>query len=284
MKEKLRSLLLVLIGTFLTSVGIALFYVPNKVVSGGVSGLATVFFYTFGFPAGISIAVLNIILLIFGLRFLGKSFIIKTVVGSLLISAMVGLLENLPPITNDIILASVVGAALYGFGISLTFVGGASTGGTDILGRILQHFMPHLPIGKLILIVDAAIIGIAFFTLEGNYNEKIDRTIYGIIALFIASFAIDWLMKKLNVSKLAFVVTEKGEEMAKFLTDNSPRGVTIIDVKGGYTFCDKKMLICALKEKEMPIFEERVKGFDDKAFTIFSESTEIVGNGFYLYR
>ncbi len=279
MKEKLKSLMLVLVGTFLTSVGIALFYVPNKVVSGGASGLATVFYHVFSVPAGISLAVINVVLLLFGLKVLGKNFIIKTIIGSLLVSAMVGLLENLPPVTNDIILASVVGAALYGFGISLTFVGGASTGGTDILGRILQHFLPHMPIGKLILIVDAVIIGFAFLTFR-----EVDRTIYGIIALFISTFAIDWLMRKLNVSKLAFVVTEKGEEMAKFLTENSPRGVTIIDVKGGYTFEDKYMLICALKEREMPLFEERVKALDEKAFTIFSESSEIIGNGFYLYR
>lgn len=279
MKEKIKSLLLVLVGTFLTSVGIALFYVPNKVVSGGASGLATVFYHVFSVPAGISLAVINVILLLFGLKVLGKNFIIKTIIGSLMVSAMVGLLENLPPVTNDIILSSVVGAALYGFGISLTFVGGASTGGTDILGRILQHFLPHLPIGKLILIVDAVIIGIAFLTFR-----EVDRTIYGIIALFISTFAIDWLMRKLNVSKLAFVVTEKGEEMAKYLTQNSPRGVTVIDVKGGYTFESKNMLICALKEKEMPLFEERVKALDEKAFTIFSESSEIIGNGFYLYR
>ncbi len=279
MREKIKSMLIVLAGTFLTSVGIALFYVPNKVVSGGVSGLATVFYHVFSIPAGVSLAVLNVILLILGLKVLGKSFIIKTIIGSFMVSLMVGLLENLPPVTNDILLASIVGASLYGFGISLTFVGGASTGGTDILGRTLQHFLPHLPIGKLILIVDAVIIGIAFLVFR-----EVDRTIYGIIALFISTFAIDWLMRKLNVSKLAFVVTEKGEEMAKFLTDNSPRGVTLIDVKGGYTFEDKYMLICALKEREMPLFEERVKKLDEKAFTIFSESSEIIGNGFYIYR
>ena len=279
MKKIARELLLIITGLILTSAGISLCYVPNKVVSGGVSGLSTILYHVFSVPAGISFAIINIILIILGIKILGKSFIIKTVICSLTLSAFVELFALLPPLTDDIFLASVAGAVLYGFGIALTFVGGASTGGTDILGRILQHFIPHMPIGKLLLVVDAFVIGLSLVVFR-----EMNLTLYGIIALFISTFAIDWLMRKLNVSKMAFVVTEKGEEMARYLTSHSPRGVTILSVRGGYTFENKYMLLCALKEKEVPTFEERVKKLDPLAFTIFSESSEIIGNGFYLYR
>ncbi len=279
MKKIARELLLIITGLILTSAGISLCYVPNKVVSGGVSGLSTILYHVFSVPAGISFAIINIILIILGIKILGKSFIIKTVICSLTLSVFVELFALLPSLTDDIFLASVAGAVLYGFGIALTFVGGASTGGTDILGRILQHFIPHMPIGKLLLVVDAFVIGLSLVVFR-----EMNLTLYGIIALFISTFAIDWLMRKLNVSKMAFVVTEKGEEMARYLTSHSPRGVTILSVRGGYTFENKYMLLCALKEKEVPTFEERVKKLDPLAFTIFSESSEIIGNGFYLYR
>ncbi len=279
MKKTLREIFLILTGLVLTSAGISLCYVPNKVVSGGVSGLSTILYHVFSLPAGFSFAVINGILIILGIKILGKSFIIKTVICSGVLSVLVELFALLPPLTDDILLASVSGAVLYGFGIALTFVGGASTGGTDILGRIIQHFVPHMPIGKLLLVVDACVIGLSLVVFR-----EINLTLYGIIALFISTFSIDWLIRKLNVSKMAFVVTEKGEEMARYLTGHSPRGVTILSVRGGYTFENKYMLLCALKEKEVPIFEDRVKKLDDKAFTIFSESSEIIGNGFYLYR
>ena len=279
MKKTIKEILLILVGLVLTSAGISLCYVPNKVVSGGVSGLSTILYHVFNLPAGISFAVINGILIILGIKILGKSFIIKTVICSGFLSVLVELFALLPPLTEDFLLASVAGAVLYGFGIALTFVGGASTGGTDILGRIIQHFVPHMPIGKLLLVVDACVIGLSLIVFK-----EIDLTLYGIIALFISTFSIDWLIRKLNVSKMAFVVTEKGEEMARYLTSHSPRGVTILSVRGGYTFENKYMLLCALKEKEVPVFEDRVKKLDDKAFTIFSESSEIIGNGFYLYR
>ncbi|MBQ2941431.1 MAG: YitT family protein [Clostridia bacterium] len=279
MKKMVRELLLIITGLILTSAGISLCYVPNKIVSGGVSGLSTILYHVFNIPAGISFAVINGILIILGIKILGKSFIIKTVICAGILSGLVEVFALFPPLTDDIFLASVAGAVLYGFGIALTFVGGASTGGTDILGRILQHFIPHMPIGKLLLVVDAFVIGLSLVVFK-----EMNLTLYGIIALFISTFAIDWLMRKLNVSKMAFVVTEKGEEMARYLTSHSPRGVTIISVRGGYTFENKYMLLCALKEKEVPAFEERVKKLDSKAFTIFSESSEIIGNGFYLYR
>ena len=277
--KKIKQYLLILLGIILTSAAISLFYVPNKVVSGGVSGLATILFHTLGIPTAVSIWILNFILLAAGLKILGKSFTINTIIGSGLLSLFVQLFSYLPPLTEDVFLATIFGSLLYGTGIGLALVFGASTGGTDILGRIIQHFLPHMEIGRVLLIVDAVVIITSLIVFR-----MVDLAFYGIIALYLSTYAIDLLIKNLNISKLAFVITENGVEIASHLTSTSPRGVTIIDVVGAYTMEKKTMLICALKEHELPAFQKKILALDSEAFIIFSESQQIVGNGFHVYR
>lgn len=277
--KKIKQYVLILIGIILTSAAISLFYVPNKVVSGGVSGLATILFHTVGIPTALSIGVLNVILLAAGLKILGREFTVKTIIGSGLLSLFVQLFSYLPPLTEDVFLATIFGSILYGMGIGLALAFGASTGGTDILGRIIQHFLPHFEIGKTLLMIDAAVILTALIVFR-----TIDLAFYGIIALYLSTYAIDFLIKQLNISKLAFIITTNGVDIAKHLTSTSPRGVTIIDVIGAYTMDKKTMLICALKENELPAFQKKILAMDSEAFIIFSESQQIVGNGFHVYR
>lgn len=278
-KEKIKNNILFLIGPIITAFGISVFFTPNKVVSGGVSGLSTILYHIAKIPPGLSFAVINIIFLLISFKVIGKEFVFKTIIGAANISLFVQIFSELPPMTNDIVLASVFGSLLYGFGIGLTLLSGGSTGGTDILGRLLQHFFPHFKIGKLLLFVDAAVIMTSLITFR-----QIDLALWGIVALFLSTFSVDWLIQKLNVSKLAFVVTEKGVEISKKLVSTSPRGVTIIDVVGAYTMEKKETLMCALKEAEIPEFQRKILEIDPEAFIIFSESQQIVGNGFHVYR
>lgn len=279
MSEKLKQNFLFLIGPIITAFGISVFYLPNKIVSGGVSGLSTILYHYAQIPPGLSFAVINLVFLLISFKVIGREFVIKTIIGAANISIFVQLFSELPAMTNDVVLASIFGSLLYGFGIGLTFLSGGSTGGTDILSRLLQHFFPQFKIGKLLLVVDTAVILTSLITF-GNIN----LTLWGIVALFLSTFAVDWLIQKLNISKLAFVVTSKGLEISKFLVSTSPRGVTIIDVVGAYTMEKKTTLMCALKENELPEFQRKILEIDDEAFIIFSESQQIVGNGFHVYR
>jgi uncharacterized membrane-anchored protein YitT (DUF2179 family) len=210
---------------------------------------------------------------------LGKGFALKTVLGAASISLFVQLLSYLPPVTTDIVLATVFGSILYGFGISLALLSDASTGGTDILARLIQHFRPDVSIGRLLLFVDATIIVLSIIAFG-----QIDLALYGITALAISTFAVDFLISKMNVSKLAFVITSKGEEISKMLVSTSPRGVTVIDAKGAYTGGDNTVLMCALKNSEIPLFQKKIEELDKDVFIIYSESQQIVGNGFRVYR
>ena len=256
-----------------------LFYTPNRIVNGGVSGIATILFHTFGIQPGVSYFIINITLLIVAWKRLGFTFVKDTIVGVAILSAFVQLFTYIPPITSDVFLATVFGSALYGVGIGLTLIEGASTGGTDILGRLVQCLFPYVKIGSLLLIADAIVIVLSFCIFR-----TVDIALYGIIAVFLASFSINFLISKLNISKLAFVITERGVEISDDLVSNSPRGVTIIDSVGAYTKENKKVLLCALKENEIPEFQKQVLALDDQAFIIFSESQQIVGNGFRVYK
>ena len=254
-------------------------FLPNKVVSGGVSGMSTILYHFAGIPIGISYGAINALLLAIGFKVIGKDFTIKTFICTVILSVLMDVTSKLPPLTNDIFLATFFGAVLYGFGIGLALTNGASSGGTDILSRIIQAILPHMPIGKLIMTVDAFVILISFAIFR-----RVDLTLYGIVALFVSTFAIDKLIQMLNISKIAFVMTEKGEQIANKLVNTSPRGVTIVDVKGAYTMENKYMLMCALKQKEVVLFQKNILEIDPDAFIIFSESSQIVGNGFYVYK
>lgn len=278
-RNRIGIYLLRTLGAALAAFAISVFFTPNKIVNGGVSGVATMIHYTTGLSTGLSFAIINFTLLAIGLRILGKDFVLRTVYVSGILSVFVELFSYIPTPQIDIILASVFGAVIYGVGLGIAFATGASSGGTDILGRLLQWKFPSMPIGKVLLIVDGLIIA-ASIVVFGEIN----LTLYGVIALSVSTTAIDWIIAKLNFSRIAFIITDKGEEISQKLVSTSPRGVTLIDVKGAYSGGEKKMLFCALKDSEVEAFQRKILEIDETAFVVFSESQKIVGNGFYLYK
>lgn len=276
---KKKSIIMTFIGTMITGFAIGVFLTPNKIVGGGASGISTIIFYMFNIQPGVSFFGINIILLTVGFSVLGKKFVFKTLIGSFLVSLFTEIFSFFPIYTENLILSPVFGGALYGLGIGLSFAAGASTGGTDIVGRIIQTKFPHIPIGKLLLFVDGIIIAVSMMIFK-----DIELVLYGIISLFISSYSIDFVISKLNISRIAFVITDFGEEISNKLVTTSPRGVTQIDVLGTYENTDKKMLFCALKENEAEAFQNKILEIDKNAFIVFSEAQRIKGNGFYLYK
>lgn len=279
MKEKVKMYLLITLGTTLTAMGISLFFVPNKIVNGGSSGLSTIIFYTFGMKPALANTIINGILLLMALFCFGWKFIAKTIFNVAFLNVVIEIFSYFPPITDNVLLAAIFGAVLYGLGIGIVLSQGSTTGGTDILGRLIQYKFPQWKIGKILLGVDLAVICLSLITFRTT-----EAVLYGVLALYISTTSIDVLMKSLNISKLAFVITDKGKEISHFLVHTSPRGVTLVDVTGAYTEETKQMLVCALKESELPEFQRKVLKLDEGAFIIYSESQQIVGNGFYIYK
>ena len=278
-KQKILKYATIILGVVLTAFGISVFYTPNKIVNGGVSGLATILFHTLGIPTGLTFFMINAILLITALRILGKSFVMDTIFGSVLLSVFLQIFSYIPAFVNDVFLATVFGSILYGFGIGLTLTQDSSTGGTDILSRLVQHLFPQARIGTLLLIVDSAVITASIIVFR-----QINLALYGALSLFISSYSVNWLIQKMNISKLAFVITDKGVEISEKIVSTSPRGVTLINATGAYTMSDKQVLICAMKESEAAEFQKKILNIDSGAFVIFSESQQILGNGFKIYK
>ncbi len=277
--ERFKSFIYTILGTAITAFAVSTLLTPNKIVCGGVSGVSTILYQTLNIAPGLTYAIINIALLIVGIKILGKEFTIKTLFGSGVLSLFVQLFSYLPPITDNVFLAAFFGGTLYGLGIGIAFASGASTGGTDILSRIIQYFLPQFPIGKLLLAVDGVVITASLLVFKDT-----ELVLFGVFALFFSTFCVDWLIRKLNISKIAFVITNNGEEISKFLVSTSPRGVTIIKAIGAYSNDSKKLLFCALKENEVPAFQKKILDIDSEAFIVYSESSQIMGNGFHIYR
>ena len=282
MKKSILSLvktaILRVTGALLAGFAVSAFFTPNKIVNGGLSGIATILYHTMSVPAAVTIALINVVLIALSMKFLGKKFIINTIISTALYSGAVQLFSSMPALTDDVLLASIFGGVIYGLGLGIVFSTGSSSGGTDIIGKLLQKLLPGSSIGNMLFAADGAIIVASLIIFK-----KVDLALYGIVALFVSTFAIDWFIGRLNLSSIAFVISSKGEEISRVLVSTSPRGVTIIDVVGAYTLEDRKMLFCALKKHETADFKRKILEIDNEAFVVFAESPQIMGNGFYIY-
>lgn len=276
---KWKSFLYTVLGTMLTGFAVSTLLTPNKIVCGGVSGVATILYQTLGLAPGLTFAVINLALLACGAKVLGKTFTLKTLLGAGLLSAFVQVFSYLPPITDHVVLASLFGGVLYGLGIGMAFAAGASTGGTDIVGRLLQRGFRRFPIGQALRIVDGIIIAASWVVFQNT-----ELVLFGVLSLFVSTFTVDWWIRKLNLSRMVFVVTDKGEEISQHLVATSPRGVTVLQAVGAYSKENKEVLFCAMKEHELTAFQNKILRLDPAAFIVYAESQQIMGNGFHIYR
>ena len=278
-RDFIKFFLLLTLGAYITSFSLIVFSQPNKIVGGGLSGISTILYHLLSIPTSVTFFVGNFVFLSAAFFVLGKRFVLDSLLGASLVTLFMEINSYLPKFTGDLFLGAAFGSLLYGVGIGITLVVGANSGGTDILGRLLQHYIPHLPIGKTLLVIDGIIIltSLCLF-------KNVQLTLYGILSLILSTFTIDFLVSYLNSSKLAMVITSKGEEIADLLISTSPRGVTQINVKGAYSKEGKTLLLCALKAKELQAFQEKILSVDETSFIIFCESQKIMGNGFYIYK
>lgn len=275
----LKKYSIITAGSFLFALSINLFTLPSKIVTGGISGIATIFYHLFGISTGLTVGILNIMILLFAWRILGRAFVLDSLAAIIMIPLFLQLTEQLPPLTENIFLASVYGGVLLGVGIGLSFSQGGTTGGTDIVSRISQKKYPHLSIGILMTIVDLIIIGASIIAF-GN----IDLALYGILSLVISTAVIDTIISRLNCAKLIFIITDSKINLESHIFTAINRGVTTISGIGGFSGKTKKILLCVAKQNQVEKLKNAVRTLDEKAFIIVNESKEILGNGFQYYR
>lgn len=280
MKQKIKEILIDIlfcgIGGMLFSLSVNMFTSPNQIAPGGFTGIATLLNYLFELPIGTMIFILNIPLFALAYKFFGRDFIFKTLIVTLYVSLIIDLTERfIPTYAGDRLLAALFGGVLSGGGLALVFLRGATTGGTDILAKLLRIKWPYISMGSVILFADLAVV-----IASGFVYRNIESVLYAIIVLFVSSRSIDYMLYGRGYGKVLTIFTTNGEEMAKTITDEMRRGVSIAPAKGGYTGENRSMLICAVRISEVPKLSKIIKKNDPDAFVIITEAGEIFGRGF----
>lgn len=276
--EKFKGFLLINIGLFFTAVGIYFFKMPNNFAMGGVSGLAIILKnFTIGISVGPIMMIINIALLVVGFIFIGSSFGSKTVYSSFMLSGMVWLLERVYPmghsLTDDMFLEMIFAVLLPGIGSAIVFNQGASTGGTDIIAKILTKYM-HVNIGKTLLMADFLI------TCTAGIVFGIKIGLYSILGLLLKAFVIDMVIENLNISKNMVIVSSKPEEVREYIVKVLKRGATIHLAKGAFANEEKVVITTVVSRKQAIALRLFIKKIDEKAFISITNTSEIIGKGF----
>lgn len=269
----LKEYLIITIGCFFYAVSINYFFISNHLAEGGVAGICLILFYLFKLPVGIMYFVINIPLLIMGWRLVGKDFLFKTLYGTTCLSFLITLTENWKGPSNDIMLGSIYGGVLIGIGLGLIFMVNGSTGGTDVVARILNRYF-DIPLGTTMLFLDVVILGIAAMF----FGKEI--VMYTLIAMMIVSKAIDYFQDGYTKAKGITIISSKSEEIKTRIMEETGRGTTIIKGQGGYTGNEMDLLFCVVSKFEVTKVKTIVKETDSFAFLTISDVSEVLGEGF----
>ncbi len=277
--EILVNNLMWILGSALYSSAIIVFALPNGIAQSGASGVAIILNYLFDTPIGVTNFIINIPLIILAWIFIGGKLVRKTLWVTALLSAMLELFSsNLPEYRGDPLLASLFCGAIAGIGLSMVILRGATTGGTDIVARLVRKVFPHIAFGKVLLATDIVIIIAAALVFK-----NVESALYAAVTMFISTRTIDYMIYGAGQGKMLMVFTDYPDEIAQRITSDSRRGVSILSAKGGYTGEVKGLVICVVRRSEVHKMNKLIKSVDPKTFTIISEASEMLGGGFKSY-
>lgn len=269
---------LIILGSCIMGFAIKNIYDPLGLVTGGVSGLAIIAKNVWDIPLWVTNTVLNIPLFLFSIKLKGWSFIKKTLVATVTLSASLYVIPEMPFLMDDLFLTALFGGILSGVGAGLVFVCQATTGGTDMLAALIQRKLRHYSIAQIMQVLDALIV------LIGAKIFGITYALYALIAIFAVSKISDGIIEGMKFSKVAFIISEKSEEISEAIMNELDRGVTGLDARGMYSGNRKNLLFCVVSKKEIVQLKELVVGHDSQAFVIVSDVREVLGEGFIEFR
>lgn len=274
-KRIVKEIFLICFGTLIAGFGMASFLLPNRLSSGGFTGIATIFYYFLKLDVGKTVIVLNIPFFILAFMRLGKRFVCKGIFGTIFLSIFIDVFEKIPAITNDMLLASIYGGILIGIGMGFVFKAHSSTGGTDLIVYICRTYNSKISISKFLNGIDVCVVflNVLFF---GN----IEIGLYSVIAIFLSGKMIDIVFEGVNFSKLVFIITDKEKGILKMITGELNAGATEIYGKGAYLSEEKKIIMTAISRREIPSLREKVYELDSRAFFVVSDAREVYGLGF----
>ena len=267
--------LLIIVGTALMATAITSCFDAAGLVTGGFSGISilvkagTKSLYGNGIPLWVTNLVLNIPVFLLAAKIKGIAFVKKALLGDLSLTVWPAW-----KLSGDFLLVALYGGLLQGVGIGLVFLGGGTTGGTDLLAAIIQNFMRHYSIAQIMQFVDGAVV------LVGMYVFGVERALYAIIAVYLVTKVSDGIIEGLKFSKSVYIITEKPDEVSRMVMEDLDRGITGISARGMYSGQDKLMLFCVVGKKELVHLKEMIDEIDPNAFVIVGDAREVHGEGF----
>lgn len=275
LKTRSIDLLFFLFAGALYALSVNLFTAPNHIAPGGATGIATVVHSFFNLPIGMIIIMLNVPLFIFSFKKLGIRFTLQTALATVILSAAIDLLAFIPPYTGNVLLAALYGGLLSGAALGFVFMRGATSGGSDLLARLIRMKFLGISMGQIILMIDFVIIAGAALA-----YQNFESVLYAIITIFVSSKVIDNLLYGFDKGQMYIIVSERHDEIAKAVIQKLGRGVTILNGSGYYTNQDKRVVLCAVRRFETTQIRRIILDIDPRAFIVISEAGEILGEGF----
>lgn len=273
-----RDYILILIGASIMGFAIKNIYDPIGLVTGGASGVAIILKKQFGVPLWLTNTAINIPLFAAAAKLKGWSFIKRTLLATVTLSVSLYVIPEMPFLMDDLFLTALFGGLITGAGAGIVFACQATTGGTDMLAAIIRRWLPHYTLVQILQVLDAAIV------LIGAGIFGVTYALYALIAIYAVYKVSDGIIEGMKYSKVAYIISDKSEEIAAAILKELERGVTALDARGMYSGNRKNVLFCVVSRKEIAQLKELVVGHDAQAFVIVSDAREVWGEGFIEYR
>lgn len=276
----IRTYFIITASLFLMALGWTAFIIPSEIVGGGVTGIATLVYYTTGLPVGVTVLAVNTILVLLAIRILGTSFGAKTIYSIVVLSGFFALLQYYirEPWVSEKFMAAIIGGMMGGAGVGMIFAQGSSTGGVDIIAMIVNKYRNISP-GKIILLCDVIIISSSFLLFR-----SIETIVYGFVVMGVAVYSIDLVLTGAKQSVQLFVFSRHPEKIADRIGNEVHRGVTFIDGKGWYSQSENKIVMVVARKHEARDIFRIVKEEDPDAFISMATVMGVYGKGFDVIR
>ncbi|MDD4766232.1 MAG: YitT family protein [Desulfotomaculaceae bacterium] len=279
LRRMLREIIGVSVGVVLTALGLDMFLIPNKIVAGGVSGIATILYYLINVPVGVAMLFLNVPLFVAGIYRLGLRFGFRSLYGTVALSVAVDALAPFLPVpTQDILLAGLFGGVLVGLGLGLVFRYNGTTGGTDLAAAVLRTYT-GANIGQMLFLVDATVVLAA-----GIVFQSAELAMYALITIFVTSWMIDLVQEGFSYSKAFLIISDQPAEIAATIVRGLNRGATAWPARGVYTGTEREIILAVVNRSEVTYLKEIVYGADPRAFVVLTDVHEVLGEGFKEYK
>lgn len=275
---KLNTFFDILLGTFLLAASVVWFFDAVGVVVGGVSGIAIIIKATMDIPMWIINIAFNLPLFIAAYKILDIGMFFRTVLGTVLLTIWLGILPYVNLLTGNLFVDMLAGSVLMGAGLGLIFVSNSSSGGGDLLATLINRKLRHLSIPKIMAVIDIVIV------LAGAQVFGVDKIMYSIIGIFVLARVSDIIIEGPNRAKLLYIISEKNDDVVKYIVETMERGATYIDTEGAFTHKSSKMIMCVVSGKEMVKLKQIIYKLDENAICFVGDIREAFGEGFTKFR